>query len=161
MQQKRWSTYLRNNRVPHIPPLALHNLETPDLGSRPAVIDRLDPRRDPLGAAVLPALGQERVAHLQRARLPLGAALHFAEEPVAVLAVLVVEGAVLGRALDAARRRLLDVDVRQARVVRVLLGVEADGGEADGLAREPADALEREAGVDVAGERFVLWERGC
>lgn len=60
---------------------------------------------------------------------------------VSVLAELVVEDAQLGRAFDAAGRGLLDVDVRYGCVVYVFLGVEGDGCEGDGFAREPADAL--------------------
>lgn len=43
-----------------------------------------------------------------------------------------------------------------ALVVAVLLDVEGDGGYTDGLAREPANALQREHLVGVVGERFIL-----
>ena len=76
---------------------------------------------------------------------------------VIVLSELPVELPQLRRAFDAPSRGLLDVDVREAFVVGVLLDVEVDICEADGFALEPADALEGEDGVGVVGERLVLW----
>ena len=58
-------------------------------------------------------------------------------------APLVVEGAQLGGALDAAGEGLREVDVGDGGVlfVEVLLQVLRHGGEADRFAGEPADAL--------------------
>jgi len=53
---------------------------------------------------------------------------------VGVAAPLAVEGAQLGRALDAAGQGRGDVDVGGAGVVFVLLGGEGDGGVGDGFA---------------------------
>ncbi len=75
---------------------------------------------------------------------------------VLVLADLPIELAVLGGTLDAAGGRLLNVDVDVAAVVGVLLDVESDGGEANGFARPPANALQGEDGVGVVGEGLVL-----
>ena len=60
---------------------------------------------------------------------------------VLVRAPLPVHHPVLGRAADAARQLGVDVNVRGALLVGVLLQVQRDGGEADGGAGEPADAL--------------------
>lgn len=73
-----------------------------------------------------------------------------------MVAPFVVEGALLAGALDTARGCLLDIAVRQLGVVFVLLDVQGDGGEPDGLARQPADALQRETGVGAVREGFVL-----
>lgn len=141
-----------------MPPLPTNNLKPPHLLRRPPTIQTLNIRMNPLGHPLLPAVSQERLADLigQRCtRQPLRPALHLAEQPVAVLLERVVEGAQLGGTLDAARSRLLDVDVHYA-VLLVLLDGERDRGEADALAREPGDALQGEAGLDAVGEGFVL-----
>lgn len=77
---------------------------------------------------------------------------------VVVRARGVVERALLASALDAARGGLLDVDVRDGRggVVGVLLDGEGDGGEADGFASEPTEALEGEGWVGGGGDGFIL-----
>lgn len=141
-----------NNHVPRIPPLPIDNLESPDLRRGPALVQALDVRKDVLvGLAVggPVALEEGVVADLGRVGDPLGAALDVAKQPVAVLAPVVVKRAVLGRAFEPARRRLLDVDVRGAGIVGVLLDVQGHGRQADSFACEPADALEGEGRVSA------------
>lgn len=72
--------------------------------------------------------------------------------------VLPVQRPQLGGAFYAARHDLVKVDVGDGGVVCVgiLLQVLGDGGHADGFAGEPADALEGEDGVGVAGFFFIL-----
>lgn len=62
---------------------------------------------------------------------------------VIVLALYPVECAKLRGAFDTACRGLVNVNVREACVVGVLLYVEGNGCESDGFAGEPANALER------------------
>ena len=63
----------------------------------------------------------------------------------------------LGRAFETSRCCLVDVDVDGGgRGGAVLFDVKSDGGEGDGFAGQPADALEGEDGVSVRGEGFVL-----
>lgn len=147
---------LGNDNVARVPPLAVDDLEPPDLAGRPAVVEALDVAHDELGLAVLPALLEELVGDLGLGGDPPRAALDAAEQPVAVLAEGVVEGAVLGGALDAARRRLLDVHVRHPGLVDVLLDVQRHRRQADGLARQPAHALQRQGRVGRVGEGLVL-----
>ena len=114
-------------------------------------------------SARLPVLLQELVVELGDTG-PGAAALDAAKQPVRVRAELVVEAAVLLGALDAAGDDLRDVDVDD--VVgggvwglgrgRVLGHVEGDGGGGEGLAGEPADALEGEDGLNGVGEGLVL-----
>jgi hypothetical protein len=66
------------------------------------------------------------------------------------------EFAEFGRTFDATCGSLVDVDVCVAFVIGVLLAVQGNGCERDGLAGDPADALECEDGISVVGEGFVL-----
>lgn len=53
-----------------------------------------------------------------------------------------IQGSQFGCSLDSTGGGLLDVDVDDAVVADVLFCVEGDGGEGDGFAGPPADALE-------------------
>lgn len=164
---------LGNNHIPYVFPLALDHLEPPDLRRRPAAVLALDIRDDVLlavGAALLLVPLQEPclqilvvdVLDVQPPRLPLDRP----KEPVAVVAEEVVEAALLRGALDAARADLVDLDVRDGaarglsgrggRRVEVL-DVERERAGRDRLAGQPADALEGEDWVKVAGLGFVLY----
>lgn len=178
---------LFNHHVATVPPLAPDVLEAPDLRRRPAVAHADDvveddgvvvavARREPARPEVLVAdVGEPR---------PARPALDGAKEPVAVGARVVVEAAQLLRRRQA-RRRLPYVNVRKGAVARgarglrglllgralvllgralvllgrplVLLDREADGGEADGLARQIADALDGEPRVGRVGQLLVLF----
>lgn len=152
---------LGQDRVPGVPPLPVDDPEPPDLDDLPPAVEALDVALDPLCLAVLPAAREEAVLAVAPEALtgadPAGPALDVPEQPVRVLAERVVERAVLRGALDPARRRLLDVDVRHPLLVHVLLGVQRHRGQAYGLAREPAYALEGEGRVGRVGEGFVLF----
>lgn len=100
---------------------------------------------------------------------PAGLALDVAEQPVRVVAELVVGTALLGGAPHAARAGLFDLDVGYGGPRGLggrgggsgeLLDVQGYGREANHLARHPADALEGEAGLDWGGDGFVL-DGGC
>lgn len=147
---------LGDDNVARVPPLPVDFLEPPDLGGRPAAVEALDVADDELGLRRLPPLLEVLVGDLVLGGDPPGPALDVAEQPVAVLAEGVVEGAVLGGALDAARRRLLDVHVRQPGLVDVLLDVQRHRRQADGLARQPAHALQRQGWVGRVGQGLVL-----
>jgi hypothetical protein len=73
-----------------------------------------------------------------------------------VWAVVVVQGAVLGGAFEAAGDELVDLNVVGA--FRGFRGPEVlgYGCRADGFAGEPADALEGEDGFGAVGEGFLL-----
>lgn len=172
----------------HIPSLATDLLEPPNLGSSPPfpLVDVLHVVEDvglPGGAPLLgvvldplAALGvalQERAVRLGDPALHVGAghelglAPHRPEQPVAVRARLPVQAPPLRVALDPARHRLVDVDVRHGvggrrrrrRRRQVLLHVEGHGREPDRLARHPAHALEGEGGLCGVREGFVLFRR--
>lgn len=163
---------LSNDDIPAVPPLALDGLEPPDLPGRPVAIQALDialeqalaggARRLPL--ARQPPAGQELVLDVGGGRDPVAAAPDAAEQPVGVLAPLAVDAALLRRALDARGRELLDLDVRRraGRLGRrrgdalVLLDVQRDRRQADRLARQPPDALQRQRRVRAVGEGLVL-----
>ena len=162
---------LDNNNVAAVPPLPVHGLETPDLARDPAVVDALGDRQHvrlalgaDLFAVVLEPVALEEVVVDVVGAEEARAAAHLAVHPVLVLAVHKVEAALLGRARQA-RGGLDDVDARhlgavlgrgrEGRVL-VLRYVEVDGGQGDGLADEPADALEGEDGLGAVGERLVL-----
>lgn len=143
--------------------LAIDLRESPDLGGGPpSVGDNVALDVSLAGRAALLLLALQP-ALLQEGGLngiggdPARLALHLAEDVVLVLALLPVQRAQLRRALQPARRRLLDVDVHHAGLVRVLLDLQVEGGQADGSAGQPADALEREDWVGVVGEGLVLW----
>lgn len=114
----------------------------------------------------LPVLLQEVVIEIGDGH-PGAAALDVAKQPVRVLAPVVVEAAVLLGAGEAAGDGLGNVDVGDdvgagvgglgRRLV--LVHVKGDGGGAEGLADDPADALEGEDGLNGAGEGFVLRAR--
>lgn len=144
--------------------LTINNLESPDLLSNPALLLVLSNVGDEALALALdlPALLEELVSDLVQAD-PAAAARHGTKQPVGVVAREVVEAAVLLRARQA-RRGLLDVDVRDdvgggvGRLGRalVLLDLEGDGGQADALADQVADALQGENRLRGVGERLVL-----
>lgn len=146
--------------------LAIDIRETPDHVSSPAGLSddvALDVRLASWTALLLLALepallqvGLLDVVEGDEARL----ARELAEDVVLVLVLLPVQRAQLGRALQPAGRRLLDVDVHQPGVVRVLLDVQIDRGQADGRPGHPAHALQGEDWVRVIGEGFVLRARG-
>jgi len=92
------------------------------------------------------------ILDLDPPRLPI----QLAEDMVAVGTLDPVQGAQLRSALEPARGRLVNVNVHDAGFVGVLLDVKVDGRQPDGFARQPADALEREHGVWIVGEGFVL-----
>ncbi|RBQ85098.1 hypothetical protein VDGD_20853 [Verticillium dahliae] len=147
---------LGNDNVAGIAPLPIDLLEAPDLGGRPAVVDVFDMAVDvalalgagALGVALEPALLQELVLNLGRGP-PVALAAAAAKEPVRMLAELEVEAAVLRGALDAARGGLVNVDVgdrvrgggRGLGCSLVLLDVEGESRQANGLADHPADTL--------------------
>lgn len=128
--------------MPAVPALALDVLEAPDLVGLPAAADALDVALDGLALQRLrePALFEKVLFHVGDLD-PVGLAADLAEDLVLVLARLAVELAQLGGALNAARGRLLNVNVHGAGVVFVLLDVQGDGRHANGFARHPADAL--------------------
>lgn len=148
--------------MPHVPPLAVDLLKAPDLGGDPSIALALDVAADELGLVGQPALLEEVVVDLVEGD-ELGVALDVAKQPVRVLAERLVEATVLLGARQA-RGRLHNVDVgeevgrRVGRLGRgsVLVDVEGDGGNVDALAREVADALEREDGLGAIGESLVL-----
>lgn len=151
--------------MPAIPPLALDRLEPPDLRRRPTRIVALHMAHHMALAVwalllllpLQPPLLQELVGDVLRGDEP-ALALDVAEHPVLVVAPLQVQAALLRRPLEPARGHLVDVDVHLALGVGVLRHVQGHGGGADGLAREPADALQRERRVDRVGVGFVLRE---
>lgn len=77
---------------------------------------------------------------------------------VLVWSISPIQDTLLRGALDSTGGRLVDVDVGDAGFVNVLLDGEGDGGEVDGFALEPADALEGEDGVGWIGEGLGLEE---
>lgn len=153
---------LRDHNPPRIVPLPIHDSESPDLPPRPALLlivhetlhEQLSIRARLLLITRQPALLQEVIGDVLEAR-PAGLPHQLAEDMVLVLALRPVQRALLRRALDAPRRRLVDVDVRHP-VFQVLLRVQRDGREADGFARPPSDALEDEDGIGVVREGFIL-----
>lgn len=91
---------------------------------------------------IQPALLQKLIVVLDIAQLdPSALALDFAEDPIFVVSILPVERAVFGRAGDAARGSLFDVDVGEAVVGGVLLDGQGYGCEGNGFAEPPAYAL--------------------
>lgn len=153
---------IRDHDSPGVAALPIDEGEPPDLISSPALLGddgaldvQLTGGPAVLGLVIEPALLLVGVGDGVGGD-ELGAALELAEDVVGVLARLVVQGAQLRGAGEPARRGLLDVDVHDAVGVRVLLNVQVDRGDADGLAREPADALEGEDGLGVVGEGLVL-----
>lgn len=158
---------LRHNRPPHIISLPIHLGEPPHLPRIPArgLIDRIVlHERLPLRADLLvePALLEERVELVPRLALALQPAVLAHQRPEHVVLVRPrrpVQRAVLGRALDPARRRRLDVDFRQP-VLGVLLDRQRHRRQPDRLALEPPDALQRQHGVCVVGERLGLRGEG-
>lgn len=142
-----------------IPPHAVNLLETPSLARRQPTAPKADdmahlvtdPRRLALRGVALdvrlddamlggvrrPALLVPRVLELVEVDQAARFALDGPEEVVGVLAEFPVHGAVLGRPLDAARERLVDVDVLDARIVLVVLDGERDGSSRDRGALEP------------------------
>lgn len=155
---------LGHNNMSAVSALAIHNLESPDLLSNPALLLILSNVGDEALTLTLdlPALLEELVGDLVQ-RDPAAAARDGTKQPVGVVAREVVEAAVLLRARQA-RRGLLDVDVRDdvgggvGRLGRalVLLDLDGDGGQADALADEVADALQGEHRLRGVGERLVL-----
>lgn len=150
---------LGKNDVATMPSRAIHNLEPPDLRRDPATVQALNITHDELLLIILPALLEVGVADVALGRHPSRAALDVAEQPVAVLAEDVVEAAVLGRALEPAGCRLVDVHecdlflglVGGVGKVFVFADGEVDCCEADGFAREPADALQGQGRVGAVG----------
>jgi len=155
-------TSLTNHHPPGIISLPIHNRKPPNLPRRPPLllINRqtlnmlLPIRTRNLFLALKPSLLQEIIINLLE-RAPTRLALDVTEDVVIVCVLDPVERAQLGRAFDAAGCGLLDVDVGYV-VFGVLLCVEGDGGEGDGFACPPADALEGEDGVGIVGEGFIL-----
>lgn len=129
-----------------MPPLPLSThidliLKPPHLRRNPPIPHTLHMAlRDPSLLTLLPPPPPQKLIvplmpglHL-RQRLEPAPPLDLAEDVVGVAAPLAVEGAQLGRALDAAGQGRGDVDVGGAGVVFVLLGGEGDGGVGDGFA---------------------------
>lgn len=146
--------------MPHIVSLPLDNLKPMhQLGYNARIHGIL--HKNQLLCALLPALAKELI--LQLADLdPL--ALGFAVSEKRVLDLDFgdpVEDALFGGGRS---KRRLDacVEVGDAAVVCVGLDGEIEVGGADGLALDPADALELEDGVVVVGQRLVLiFLRAC
>lgn len=159
-------TSLTDHHPPGIISLPIHNGKPPNLPRRPPLllINRqtlnvlLPIRPRNLLLALKPSILQEIIINLLE-RAPARPAFDVAEDVVIVRMLDPIECAELGRAFDAAGSRLLDVDVGYV-VFGVLLCVEGDGGEGDGFAGPPADALKGEDGVGVIGEGFVLQGNG-
>ena len=89
---------------------------------------------------ILPSRLQEIVVVYIRQFDPAASGVYFAKDLVFVLAPVVVEGALFGRAADAAGGDLVDVDVGVAGIGVLGYG-EGDGGVGDGFAEEPGYAL--------------------
>ena len=144
---------LPHNHIPGMPSLLLLRnldfLETPNLVARPTITIILNIALNHLALRRLrqPVLAQELLILVRLVEVreldPAATALEVAEEVVRVRAPLVVEGAQLGGAIDAAGEGLPEVDVGDGGVlfVEVLLQVLRHGGEADRYAGEPVDAL--------------------
>jgi len=156
---------LRNHHPPRVISLPINNSEPPNLlPSPPLLLIHYKTLNVPLaiGATILlfalqPPLLQESIWDLGAIDCdPAGLALQVAEQVVVVRAFGPVELAEFGGAFDAASSGLLDVDVCVPVLRGVLFAVESDGGEGDGFAGQPADALEGEYGVGVVREGLVL-----
>lgn len=154
---------LGHDNFPAVPTLVPNSLEAPDLLGSPAFLLVLGRVCDEQAVVLnLPALLEVLVRDVAQF-LPAAAALDGAKQPVGVLALKVVEAAVLLRA-GQARRGLRDVDVgddvggRVGRAGRalVLLYLDGDGGEADAHADQETDALEFKHRLRGVRERFVL-----
>lgn len=157
---------LGDDHLPGVVPEAVELSEAPDLDGGPTVrfVDGdAQNVRLAVGANLLiePSLLLEAVQSVPVGALvvkPLALAGQRAEDVVLVRLLGPVKHAVLGGALDAAGASRLDIDDGDA-VLDLLADGESDGREADGLALEPADALEREDGLGVIRVDLVLC--GC
>lgn len=156
-------TSLGHDNISAVPTLAIDELEAPDLLGSPALLLVLRRVCNKQTVALnLPALLEELVRDLVQLR-PAAAALDVAKQPVGVLALKVVKAAVLLRA-GQARGGLRNVDVgndvgrRVGRAWRalVLLYLDGDGGQADSLADQKADALEGKYRLRGVREGLVL-----
>ena len=167
---------LGNDNQPSVLALAIDKLETPDLCRGPTVVNTLDMAQHvglAVGSALLsvalePVLGRQiRILNIRRSH-PLGLAAHMAEKPVAVVAELEIEAPLLCGSLHATSACLFDFDVRHLRARRVrgrgwrgrvVLDVQSHRRQAHGLARNPADTLERQARLNAGGLALVLVPR--
>lgn len=150
---------LLDDRASDISPLAIDLSKSPYQPSIPSIDLALHDAVNQLIDVRCPALLQVRLIGV--AVLEIGEfgaavpALDDAKDLVLVLAEGVVKGALLV-GLDASGGSLLDVDVLDAVVGRVLLDGECDGSDADGLAHHPAHALHGKCVVEGVRERLVL-----
>lgn len=154
---------LGDDNVAAVAALAIDQLETPDLGGRPAGIQALDVAEDELAVSLgLPAVLQVGVLDLVQAE-PCAAALDVAKQPVGVVAVGVVQAPVL-LGVGEARGGLVDVDVDDGvgGLVRglgrslVLVHTEANGSIANPRADKVADALDGQGWIGRLGQLLVL-----
>lgn len=160
---------LPHDHLPRVPPLLvrpyLNLLKPPYLPRNPSslltlriTLDQIllliiPPRRQmlPIGRIRYVLLSSPHVGRLRKAR----AAPDLAEDVVGVVAPLPVERTLLARALDPAHDRLVDVDVHRpvlgCVLALVLLHVQRDRRQPDGLAGQPAHALLWTRGVESVG----------
>ena len=126
--------------MPHISPLPIDFLEPPNLIRRPPISYAVRYSLHVLPLQILPPRLQEVVVVNVCQFDPAASGVYFSEDLVFVLAPVVVEGALFGRAADAAGSYLGDVDV--GVIIFGVLGYgEGDGGVGDGFAEEPGYAL--------------------
>ena len=135
--------------------LSVHERKSPNLSASPASLrlhigleDIFSIGSALIGLAIQPILLEEIILDKIQ-RHPSRLSLQLTKYVVAVLFELPVERARLGGAFDATGRGLIDVYMGDFIVVYVLLDMEGDGCDSDSLAREPANALENENGVNI------------
>jgi hypothetical protein len=163
---------LRNYDVADVSSLATDILETPGLRGKPTSIG-VNMAQHEIGWLVKPVLGEEiRIDPAGGAALAvggdeggelgfgheLGAAANLAEDVVLVLALGPGENADLARRRQPTGR-LVDLDARRALVRLRLRNSDGDGRQSDGLARQPAHALQHESRFSGVRKRLVL--DGC
>ena len=125
--------------MPHISPLPFDFLKPPNLIRRPPFSYTLRHSLHVLPLRIQPpGLQKVVVVHIHQFH-PAASAVYFPEDLVLVLAPIVVEGALFGRAADAAGGYLGDVDVGVVGFGVLGYG-EGDGGVGDGFADEPGYA---------------------
>lgn len=128
--------------MPDMIPPPIHHLEPPHLIRRPAAALTLHITLHEQALGVEPARLQPVIIRDLIEPAPATAAPHGAEDAIRVVAPGPIEGALLGRAGDAAGGDLGDVDVGDVVGRGAVFGDgERDGGGRDEFAEEPSDVL--------------------